>query len=387
MCTRCLFEFTKHQSQALPGPMPSAAPSQLPKFTVEESYSSKSPAEPVNMSRKPGKFDYPEGSSLEEEVKASPDVGIVCEQHNRPATQLCFCGGQRKTYLCEACLNSHIAVIGPRHDLLPAFADVNRPEEIYVYRHKERLLVKTKEIIAKLNQEKQEFDETLSQTLEYLKSLIDEIFTEITSAALAEFDTFEASLQLIQSELENWHYSPQSFSKETRLFAHYAEITSDDFHFFDFATDLSSRISISRKEGRDLRSLESLIAALGTMCLCDNCEELRTALGLPSARPWTCAQCHSTRKLEKSCGECGCGPSVLDLLMYREVEIRDNGTKWVCQNCKAINSTETKDCGKCQGEAGKHKSKFLGLLPFRSYRGVCSLHSQHRKGNFRLLPY
>lgn len=370
MCTRCLFEFTKYQSQSQPGQMLAAAPGQLPKFTIEESYYRESPTEPLKLPEHDDQFDYPEGYSLAEEVKVSPDAGMICEQHNRPITQMCFCGGQQKTYLCEACLNSHIAIIGLRHEVLPASADVNRSEEISAYRHKERLLAKTKETMAKLKREKQEFDETLTGTLEYLKSLIDEIFTEIASAALTEFETFEASLHLIQSELENWHYSPQSFSKEARLFAHYFENPLDDFHFFDFGTELSSRLSISRKEGGNLRSLETLITALGTMCVCENCEELRTALDLPSAKSWICIQCHSIRILEKSCGECGCGPSITDLLVYREVEIRDNGTKWVCQNCKAINSTQTKDCAKCHREAGKQKNKLLDLLPFRSYSGV-----------------
>jgi hypothetical protein len=342
-----------------------AAPGQLPKFTVEECYARGRLEESQIIPQEPAEPEAHDASAMADAGSSPPDSGIRCDQHNRPAIQFCFCEGALKTYLCEACLSSHIAIVG-QHDLLPASADVISPDQIRAYRHKTRLLAKTKEMRRKLINQKEEFDVCLQQTLENMKSMLDLVFTEITSAALCEFESFQAALEQIQVDLESWQLSNQSFAKDTKLFVHYFEVSTDEFNFFDLASDISSRVSMSFKEGPNLRSLESLITAKGSMCICASCEDMRTALDLPSALPWTCLQCHTLRTLEKSCGECGCGPSILDLLMYREVEISENRDMWKCQSCGEVNPINTKDCLKCKQEAGKKKRTFRSFIPFSS---------------------
>ena len=361
MCPRCLFEFTKRQSQFQPGVRAAAAPGQLPKFTVEECYARGNLEESQEIPQEPVQPESPDASAMMGAESSLPDSGIRCDPHNRPAIQFCFCEGRMKTYLCEACLSSHVTVVG-RHDLLPASADVNSPDQIRAYGHKLRLLAKTKEMRSKLISQKEDFDACLQQTLENIKSTLELVFTEISSAALSEFESFQAALNQIQNDLESWQYSNQSFAKETRLFVHYFEVSNGDFKFFDLGMEISSRVSMKVQEGPGLRYLESLITAQGSMCICADCEDMRSALDLPSALPWTCLQCRTLRMLEKSCGSCGCGPSILDLLIYRDMELSEDRDMWKCKYCNELNSTNTKDCIKCKYEAGKKKNFISSIL-------------------------
>ena len=343
LCPRCLFEFTKSTSQFQPSDVPHAS-NPMPKFTVEQFY--------------PPSSSYVSLPRGEEPFTQSK---IRCEAHNQPASNFLFTDNVQKMYLCESCLTPDIR---KKHDLLPISADITHSEQINAYYFKINIVDKVEKVRNQLEEQKKQFDAELQAVFEHYKSIVEVVFTEIASVADAEYAKFQTSLALVESEISAWEYTTPSFASETTLFIHYFDAPLDQFQFYDIEREVSSRVSIIPLQWNGvLRSFSSYLDTLGPMCECERCEGMRGVFDLPSARTWTCLQCKTLCVLTKGCPTCGCGPTIKQFLEYRSVELQEDGSKWVCTNCKAVNSTDTKDCAKCKYEAGKRKKGLFSLFP------------------------
>ena len=297
--------------------------------------------------------------------ESQPEYTILCQTHNQPAQTFCFCSGRSKAYLCPDCVAPHYSLPNVQHQSFPLSADplITSPADIPLYQEKQYLLARVEKLKTSLKQQKQSFDEVLKLTLEAVKNMLDVKFTEIASEVDSMTEKYENALELAVFELKKRENSQYFFSKTTELFIHQREIPVDQFVFFNFTEEYYKHISFTTNDPPATdRSFEQLLTTMGEMCVCQSCEQARTMLGLPRATPWKCLNCGKVRKLEKACMECGCGQTWVDYLGYKEVEVVENNTKWVCRKCKHKNEIEERKCTSCGREAGKSKKSLLSSM-------------------------